>query len=125
MPADKAGAQPAKGGGPVLLPVALLVGLLALAVDALHLQLGRVGWGDMIAPLMDPADDRLRDVFTGLAPVDRFLKVIIAIFEPLLLLERPEYSLYGLQFGGQAVAIITVFLVQGLRETNRGNVIRL
>ncbi|KAM0414706.1 hypothetical protein ACHAPT_013445 [Fusarium lateritium] len=116
--------MPQRPHRPLLIPIAILAGLFALAVDALHLDLGRIDFADKIAPLMDPNDERMRKSFTGIQAVDGFLTTLLIMFQPIFTGEMPELSLFAFYFAGQIVSVVTLLTVQGLRKGTRRNMIR-
>lgn len=90
--------------------------IFLLAIDALHLQLGRISYSDLIAPLLDPDDDRLRKTFTGISPIDNFLSILLTMFMPIFTWEMPELSVFTLNFAGQIPAHLALMIVEGKRE---------
>ncbi|KAF4983205.1 hypothetical protein FDECE_17354 [Fusarium decemcellulare] len=84
----------------LLIPLTILAGLSALAVDALHLDLDRIGFTGMSAPLIDPDNTRMRKNFTGLEVVDGLLTTLIIMFQPIFTGEMPELSLFAFYFAG-------------------------
>ena len=124
-PAKPATAPQQARGSPVI-SVAVLVGLVALAVDALHIQLGRINYSkELMAPLLDPRDTSLRKHFTGLAPIDGFLVILLPMFESVVNGETPQLSLNVFYFIGQLVSILVLALSIGNRQGKSWNVTRL
>ena len=118
-------AKPAQSKGIPLLSLAILAGLCALAVDALHLQLERIGVKAMAAPLVDPSNTGLRKHYTGIKGLDGFLTTLVIIFQPIFTGEMPELSLFSFHFAGQIASVVTIMAVQGLRLGTRKSPTRL
>ena len=102
-------------GVPVL-SLAILFAIFLLAVDALHLQLGRISYSDLIAPLLDPNDARLRKTYTGIPQIDGFLTIVLTMFMPIFTGEMPELTLFSAHFAGQIPAHLTLMVVEGMRK---------
>lgn len=99
-----------------IIPLLFLSILLLLAIDSLHLQLSRISYNDLIAPLLEPNDDRLRKTYTGFGPLDGFLTVVLTMFMPVFTWEMPELSLFAAGFAGQVPAHLALMVVEGMRK---------
>ncbi|KAJ5356786.1 Monooxygenase FAD-binding [Penicillium concentricum] len=62
----------------------------------------------------------LRQVYTGVGPIDLFLKVIVTIFLPAITnFSTPEQPLQVLYFLGSMMPIIAIWTVEGFRPRNK------
>lgn len=106
-----------------LVAVALLGLLAAGAYDALHLQLKRSNVRGHLAVLLNPANPVVRSEYTGFAPVDRLLSILVCFFLPIAdaLESKPELPVFVLQFGGQVVTPVVLQLVEATRAGNKWN----
>ncbi|KAF2084758.1 hypothetical protein K490DRAFT_59392 [Saccharata proteae CBS 121410] len=66
------------------------------------------------------ADAPLQRVFTGLEPLDRQLRVLVAFFWPLVNGADVGASLQAFHFAGQGIAWWTLVVAEGMREGRRG-----
>ena len=99
-----------------ILSLAVLFAIFLLALDALHLQLGRISYSDLIAPVLDPNDDRLRKTYTSIPQIDKFLTIVLTMFMPIFTWEMPELTLFSAHFAGQIPAHLTLMIVEGMRK---------
>lgn len=63
--------------------------------------------------------------FCGIPPIDKLLTLAGVMFANVTDGSAPELSLYAFQFAGQLVSVITIIVVESLREGNRGTVFAL
>ena len=63
--------------------------------------------------------------FTGLRVLDNVLTLAGVMFANINDGSTPQLSLYAFHFAGQLVPILTVFMIEGRRRGNRGNIISL
>jgi hypothetical protein len=62
----------------------------------------------------------LRQVYTGLQPVDRILQSLVTVFLPVVAnISRPEQSLQGLYFLASLLPIIAILTIEGYRPRNK------
>ncbi|KIV97667.1 hypothetical protein PV10_01384 [Exophiala mesophila] len=109
-----------------------LTGLIGLGVASLHI----FGESNGLFPTI--VDFRTRGILpthhtwtkstfdtsiTGFDPPDGLLATLLVFFWPLLDGENPAASLISIVFGGQAVAIWSVYVLEGWRKINQGRVI--
>jgi hypothetical protein len=66
------------------------------------------------------SDFALRTTFTGVGPIDRQLRVLLAFFWPVVSGDYPDVSLRTLRFAGQAGAAWLVCMMEGWRKGNHG-----
>jgi hypothetical protein len=65
-------------------------------------------------------DVPLRQVYTGLGPVDRILQTLVTVFLPVVAnISRPEQPLQGLYFLASLLPVIAILTVEGYRPRNR------
>lgn len=63
--------------------------------------------------------------FTGYDPPDGILATLLIFFWPLVDGENPAPSLIAFLFAGQAVAVWTIYVLEGSRKANQGRIISL
>lgn len=112
-------ASPASQGLPTI-PLAILASILLLAIDALHLQLGRINYGDLTAPLLSPENTSFRKTYTHIPPIDNFLTVVLPMFMPIFTWELPELSVFVANFAGQLPTHLALIMVEGTRRGKAG-----
>lgn len=98
------------------LSIFVLTLILLLAIDALHLQLSRISYTNLISSLLDPNDTRLRKTYTGIDPIDEFLTIVLTMFMPIFTWEMPELSRFTANFAGQIPAQLVMMVVEGMRR---------
>lgn len=109
----------------------LLVSLAIFGVIALHGFSIRNGTSEMIDAVRDHhlLADGTRNPFmgkvTGIGGVDFMLFTLVNFFWPVSQGETPGLSLFGLLFGGQIVALLTMTMIEGFREGNKARAVGL
>lgn len=107
----------ARGGLPIV-SIALLALLVLVGVDALYGQFERSNFNEMIQPLLDPADTRVRMHYTGIPQLDGFISFLVVAFLPLTSVDIPEVVVFGIQFFGQHIAAVTILIINGQHQQN-------
>lgn len=112
--------------------LATLFFLLAIAGGlAIHGFSIRNGMSEMIevARVHNLLADGTRNPYmgniTGIGGVDFMLFTLVNFFWPVSQGETPGLSLVGVLFGGQLVAFLTMVMIEGFREGNKGRVVGL
>lgn len=62
---------------------------------------------------------------TGVAAVDFMIFTLVNFFWSVSQGETPGLNLIGVLFGGQMVALLTIVMIEGFREGNKGRLIGL
>ncbi|RDI78504.1 hypothetical protein Vi05172_g11486 [Venturia inaequalis] len=107
----------------------LLIGLAIFGCIALHGFSIRNGMGEMIQVarahnlLANGTRNPYMGKITGIGGVDSMLFTLISFFWPVSQGETPGLSLVGLLLGGQLVALLTVTMIEGFREGNKGRIV--
>ncbi|TID14358.1 hypothetical protein E2P81_ATG09234 [Venturia nashicola] len=111
-------------------PLAFLLLLFAIAGGiAIHGSPFRNGTSEMIQVarvhnlLADGTRNPYRGKITGIGGVDFMLFTLVNVFWPVSQGERTELSLLGVLFGGQIVALLTMTMIEGFREGNKGRIV--
>ena len=109
-----------------------LTTIFAFGLNSMYVAVYRNGYIDALIRLRDvgphvlPGSDiPILTKFTGIRPLDKVLTLAGVMFANVTDGSAPHFSLYGFQFAGQLVAVLTVVTIEGVRSGNQGAVMSL
>jgi hypothetical protein len=108
---------------------AILVAISAFGYFSIIGLTARNGWGDKfnaytsreIAVLPD-TDIPARTHFTGVAGLDYVLVQLVKFFYPCVTGQLPALPFFSIYFAGQAIALHSILMLEGLRKGNKGTI---
>ncbi|KAI2613229.1 hypothetical protein GGR54DRAFT_643025 [Hypoxylon sp. NC1633] len=123
---------PTSGLSPRRVVVVALLLIYVFGANALYGLLYRNGYYRALIRLRDEGPHHLPGSsnailtrYTRIVPLDKLLTLAGVMFANVTDGSTPELSLYAFHFGGQYLAILVVIAIEGLRNGNQSNVLRL
>jgi hypothetical protein len=113
-------------------PIIILLFIFLLGLDSTWGLIFRNGYYAALVHLRDfgphllpGSDTPIQQHYTGLGLLDYWLTVLQCVFANVTDGTAPHLSLFAFQFAGQLVSVLTVLMIEGMREGNRQTVISL
>lgn len=76
-------------------------------------------------PFLPGSTDLLLRTYTGIAPIDRQLTVLVTFFAPVLNSKNGAVTLFSLFGLGQFGASWTLMMMESMRQGNKGRIVSL
>ena len=106
-----------------------LAAIFVFGLDSMYGLVYRSGYVDALIRLRDVgphvlpgSNTPILTTFTGLRPLDKVLTLAGVMFANVTDGSSLQSSLYGFQFAGQLVSVLTVITIEGIRFGNEGTI---
>lgn len=110
----------------------VLLFIFLLAVDSMWGLIYRNGYYDALVYLRDygphllpGSDTPLQQQYTGIGLLDYWLTVLQCVLANVTDGSALHLSLYSFQFAGQLVSVMTIIMVEGMRQGNKKSMMSL